>query len=439
MDAGEARPAPGARPAPAWSVPLSMVGWSWGGAPLDVLEAVVVPQQQRADLLTRLATVDPEVVLLSTCSRTEVYTGRAAARDELLAVVARRSGCPPEVLAAWAERRDGPGAVDHLFRVSAGLEPPVVGEPEARGHVRRAVRDARRAGTIGTVLTPPFEAAVRCADQVREVSGLRAARGSWGARAVTVGLRALGPVGVPRVLVLGAGRLAGAVVQVLCSRGLAPVVAARDVRKAVRLAGDELARPWTALAAELSQADLVCCATSAPGHVLGVDDVRAALGARPRPLALVDLAVPHDVDPQVRHLPGVRLVLPQDLADVHVMDTGLTAAVETGSALVRVLAERYVAAAAARRAGPLIAELREHVHELCLAALQRAAPGGAPEELARAADLVTSRLLHQPTMAARAAAADGDAAALRLLAQAFGRSDPVPRAAQQDRDRWVPD
>lgn len=422
MDAADA----GTGGLPPWtpvsSVPLAVVGWSSAHAPLGVLESVAVPQRQRDGLLARLSAVDPEVVLLSTCDRTEVYTGPATAPEDLLEVVARECGQPRDPLAAGSRRLVGPAAVEHLFRVTAGLESRVVGEPEVCGQVRRAVRDARRAGTVGPVLTPPFDAAVRCARQVHDVSGLGSAAWSWGARAVASGLRALGPTAAPQVLVVGAGRLAGVVVTALHRRGLAPVVVARDVEAAGRLAGPECARPWTALPGELALADLVCCTTSAPAQVLSVADVQAALSVRPRALAVVDLAVPVDVDPRVRDLPEVRLVLPADLADDDRTDTGRTAAVETAAALVRVLAERYVAAAAVRRAGPLIAEFRRHVHELCLAELLRAAPGGAPsEELAQAAHLLAVRLLHQPTMAARAAAATGDAAGLRLLAEALGR------------------
>ena len=372
MDAPEAGPALRrvARPVQG---PFSMLGWSHRHAPLDVLETVAVPQRERTELLALLAAVDREVVLLSTCSRTEVYAGPATPLDDLLAVVARHRGCPPALLAASAERRTGAVAVEHLFRVTAGLESRITGEPEVCGQVRRALRDARRAGTVHGVLTPAFCAAVRCAQRVRDVAGLGTAHRSWGARAVDVGMRAVRPVDRPRVLVVGAGRMATDVVEVLGRRGSSPVVVARDATAARRLVGAERARPLTSLGAALCDADLVVCTTSAAHDVVTVDDVRAACAGRPRPLVVLDLSVPRNVEPGVAHLPGVRLLGPQHLGDDWSTDVQLASAVETGAALVRVEAERYLADVAARRAGPLIAALRRHAQDLCLAELQRAA------------------------------------------------------------------
>lgn len=421
------------------SGPVSMLGWSHSRAPLAVLEQVAVPQGERAALLAQLGRVDREVVLLSTCSRTEVYAGPSASLDEQLVVLAQQRGCPPEVLAATAERRVGSAAVEHLFRVTSGLESRIVGEPEVCGQVRRAVRDARRAGTVGPVLTGAFGAAVRCAQRMRDVSGLGTARQSWGVRAVDVGLRAsarpraTGGASAPGVLVVGAGRMATDVVEALAARGLAATVVARDESAARRLVGAARACPLTALVDAMSAADLVYCATSAAHDVVTSAQVRQARAGQWRPLTIVDLSVPRNVQAAVARLPGVHLLGPDDLADDARTDPQLVAAVETATALVQVEAERYVTAVAARRAGPLIAGLRRHVEDLCLAELARAAPGGTgSDDLVRAAHLVAVRLLHQPTLVARAAAAAGDVAALRLLADAFGVPDhaAVPTGAR---------
>ena len=414
------RPDPQPVPRRGPPAPCSVLGWSHRAAPLDVLETVSVPQRERPALLRHLAAVDPEVVLLSTCSRTEVYTRPGAPLDDLLAVLAHDRRCRPELLVASAERRSGFAALEHLFRVTAGLESRIVGEPEICGQVRRAVRDARRAGTVHSTLTPVFSAAVSCAQRVRDVSGLGTARRSWGARAVDVGLQAV-PVSAPHVVVVGSGRMAADVVEVLHARSLRPVVVARDLPAARRLVGDARVRPLARLVQALREADLVCCATSAAHDVITAQDVRTARHDTARVLAVVDLSVPRNVEPRVGTLPGVCLLGPQDLADDAVADDGLTAAVDTGAALVRVEAERYLAAVAVRRAGPLIAGLRGQVQELCLAELQRGVLRGAPaEEVERVAHRVAVRLLHRPTLTARAAAAAGDAAALRLLAEAFG-------------------
>ena len=294
------------------------------------------------------------------------------------------------------------------------------------GQVRRAVRQARRAGSVGAGLTPVFAAALRCAQRVRDVPGFGGGRHAWGTRAVDVGLHALGNTvpeceRPPQVLVVGAGRMAADVVQVLAGRGLRPVVAARDEAAAGRLVSAARVLPLGALVDALRAADLVYNTTAAAHDVVTVDHVRQAIGGHRRRLTIVDLSVPRNVDEAVAHLPGVRLIGSDELGDDEAADGHLTAAVDAACVVVSAEVQRYVTAVGARRAGPWIAVLRRHVEDQCLREMQESAPPGAClDDVTRAAHRVAVRLLHRPTLSARTAAAAGDATTLRLLAEAFG-------------------
>jgi glutamyl-tRNA reductase len=223
----------------------------------------------------------------------------------------------------------------------------------------------------GPVLDRLFPAALRCGARVRDETTLGAQARSLGHRAVDVGLAALPGVGDPVIMVVGSGRMASTAVEHLTRMGRRPYVAARNEAHAARLVGPGLVCPLPALARGLERADLLICATSAAHHVVTLDHVRHAMAARVRPLTVVDLTVPRNVDAAVGSLAGVRLIDLEGMNDDAATDPALAAALEAGAALVTAEAQRYADAVAARGAGPVIAALRQHVEETCLRELAR--------------------------------------------------------------------
>lgn len=406
-----------------WSLDgLTVVGWSHASAPLPVLEQVAVPRGTRPRLLAALRERGlADAVVLSTCSRTEVYVADPGVTSAvLIEALAEHLGGAPSELLAGAQVRRGEPVVEHLFEVAAGLASRVVGEGEIRSQVRGALVDAQTAGMALRELRPLFVAAGRCAATVQDLTGLSGQARSLGRRAVDVGLCSLGEVADPAVLVVGAGQMARTAVAHLAALGRPVSVAARNPALAARLAGRGGVCPLPGLVAGVAQADLLVCATSASCDVLTLAHVQQAMASRGgRPLTVVDLSMPRNVDVRIADVDGVHLVDIEGLADDLAHDEALLATVAAGRAAVRVQARRYADAVAARAAGPLIAELRRAVEELCVRELQRSARDVEPEVLNRAAHAITGKLMHRPTLSARAAATTGDLAALRLIAEIF--------------------
>ncbi len=403
---------------------LSMVGVTHREAPMALLEQVSVRRGDRGQFLTTLRDAGyPAAVVLSTCSRTEIYVDPVASGAEgLLAVLAEHAGRTYVELQAGAEIRTGQAVVEHLFRVVAGLDSRAIGEVEIHGQVRQAFRAAQAAGMAGPALSQLFSAALRCSSRVRNETTLGTQGRSLGHRAVDIGLAALPHVGDPVIMVVGSGQMASAAVEHLRRLGRRPLVAARNEADAARLVGAAMVCPLPALVSGLKRADLLICATSAAHHVVTLDHVRQAMAARARQLTLVDLSVPPNVDAAVAALPGVRLIDLEGMHDDTTTDPALAAALAAGSAFVTAAAQRYADTDAARGAGPVIAALRQRVEQTCLQELARLVNPVIiePEDLTRAAHAIAGKLLHRPTISARAAAATGDTDALLALCDLFG-------------------
>jgi len=407
---------------------LTMVGITHRGAPLALLERVAVRREDRPDLLAKLRAVGcSEAVLLSTCSRVEVYVGNASAEpnqvvEVLLDVFAEHSGATQDELRAVVEVLTGQAVVEHLFEVTAGLSSRVLGEVEILAQARTAFREAGAAGMTGLVLSRLFPAALRSGRQVRVATSLGGYARSLGHQAVDVGLASLGGCPDPMVLVVGSGQMACAAVDHLAGLGVRPAVAARDEVYAARLAGPGAVCPLPALTRGITAADLLICATSAAQNVVTVGHVSRAMTGRTRPLTVVDLSVPRNVDAAVGQVPGVTLIDLEGLADAGTSEPGLAAALSTAAAMASAAAEEFAEGLAAREAGPVIAALRLRVEELCQDEFVTMSGWGDldSDPLSRSAHAVAGKLLHRTTIAARQAAAAGDADRLRHLCEMFG-------------------
>lgn len=279
-------------------------------AAVERREVLSVPAAGLADACRALSSsLGGEVALLSTCNRLEAY--------------AFADGDPLQTLRDWFKSRGGPGiaasmsfwggseAVRHLFRVAAGLDSMVVGETEILGQVRSAYQGAREAATAGRAMNLVFQAALGAGKWVRAHTPLAGGISSVGGAAATLAGRIFSDLAERRVLILGAGKMAEASARHLLERRVSrPVVANRSPERARELAS-ALGGVGLGLEeglARLHEFDIVLCSTACAQPILGLSEVRGALRRRlGRPIFLVDIGVPRNVDPAVRWVDGATL------------------------------------------------------------------------------------------------------------------------------------
>ena len=374
-----------------------------------------------------------EAVMLSTCNRTEVYAyaerfhGGYADIRELLA---QHSGLPPETVSNELYSHHDADAARHLFSVAAGLDSVVVGEHEILGQVRDAWQAARAEGTVGTVLEPLFRRAVETGKRARSATGISRGIASLSHAAVALAGARLGTLADRRVLVIGAGDVATGTLKSLADADAADIaVANRTPERAVAAA--QLCGGRTVALDELDSAlvgaDVVITTTGATDIVLEHSDIDDVMNRRDgAELLIVDVAVPRDVEPAARELPGVTLLDMDDLGDfVEHERSGRHQEIDSVRAIVDEEVGLYLAEASAREVAPLIAALRARADLLSTVVLDRHASRLAdlsPAQRAAVESLlrgVVNKLLHEPTVRLKDAAghARGDrlAEALRDL------------------------
>jgi glutamyl-tRNA reductase len=407
-------------------VSVIVVGLEQHHVPLDVLERVAIAEDDLGKAVAGLRDRSnlAEIVVLSTCMRTEVYAVVERFHDgvsdlqEYLAGVAGTAG--EDLQDHWTVLFDD-AVPTHLFEVAAGLRSSVLGETEVLGQVRRALERAESERASGPVLSALFRHAVQAGRHVR--SGTAIAQGTTSLSHVAVELatsRLGGSLAGRHVLVVGAGEMGEGMVEALGGHGdLAQVVVAnRTADRASALAGrvGGTGVGLAGLGPALAAADVVLVSTGASLPVLGVDlvapavDERGATPGRP-PLVVVDLGVPRNVDPAVADVPGVELLDMDDLTDhAERAMAGRRAELAAAQEIVRQEVERYRAEERARGAAPLVSSLRSRVDELRLAELERHRGRLAElddrqwEEVGSVVRDVLAKLLHAPTVAVKEAA-----------------------------------
>ena len=407
---------------------LTMVGISHHGAPLALLERVAVRRDTRRELLMDLRSAGcPEAVVLSTCSRVEIYLdnaslGLSALLSTLLDVLVEYSGVTHDELKAVLEVRTGRVALEHLFDVTAGLKSRVRGEVEILAQTQAAYRESQAAGMASRALAQLFPAALRSGRKIRAATTLDGLVRSLGHQAVEIGLASLATRADARVLVVGSGQMATAAVHHLAGLAMRVTVAARDEASAARLAGTVTVCALSGLTREIAQTDLVICATAAAQPVVTVHHVRGAMAERTNPLTIVDLSVPRNVDPAVAQVPRVTLIDLEGLNDDGTAEPCLAAALSLAATMSNAAAAEFAIGVAAREAGPVIVAMRHRVELACHAELAKTADWYTLDSDARArlVHAIAGKLLHGPTMVARHAAAAGDSDVLRRLCTTFG-------------------
>jgi glutamyl-tRNA reductase len=409
---------------------LLVLGLNHRTAPIEVRERIVFDAERLPLALASLAALPgvSEAVVVSTCNRTELYCVGAEARA-LAAWLVRESG-GEAALADCLYRIEGPEAVRHLFSVASGLDSLILGEPQILGQLKDAYRAAQRAATAGPELNALFQATFAVAKRIRTETAIGASAVSVASAGIALARRVFAGFERHTALLVGAGEMIELAARHLHAQKIGSlIIANRSPGRAERIAEGLPASVirLEALAAHLPQADIVVSSTARPGHVIALADVKAALEARRRrPMFMLDLAVPRDIDPAVGQLEDVYLYTVDDLRQV--VDENVKAREAEAEVARRLIDEDVAAFLAGRKvrdAAPLIRELRSHGEALRDAALaearrQLAAGRPADEVLAQLASTLTNRLLHAPSAALRDAAERGDTALSEAAARLFG-------------------
>ncbi|HYE97058.1 MAG TPA: glutamyl-tRNA reductase [Rubricoccaceae bacterium] len=386
--------------------PIRCVGLSAATAPVHVRERVSVGREQLSDFLARARASAGPVVVLSTCYRVEVYASGAT-----FGALAALLG---EEAAPYTYHLEGHAAVRHLYRVATGLESVVIGEPQVLGQVASALPAARAAGPVPPPLRAAFEGAIRVGKRARQHTGIGRGAASTASVGVRVAAKAVGGLAGRDVVVLGAGQIARLAVKALRGTGIgALTVLNRDPDGAAALAASAggSGRPLEALPALLPHTDIVLCAVASASPLVRVSDLEAAAAQRGgRPLVVVDLGMPRNVEPGARTAEGVTLFDVDDLRSE--ADAALKARLREVPAVEALVEEEVEAFAAWERravAEPLIREVRlkaERIRQAELERLRKVDSHAAARAEAFSRALV-NKLLHDLTVALRASADAG--------------------------------
>jgi glutamyl-tRNA reductase len=391
---------------------IVVVGVSHRTAPLEIREALAFPKTELADTLRRLreeARVD-EAMVLSTCNRVEVYghAADAATPETLGAFLAAFHGRASKDLEPFVYRLSGDAAVRHAFRVAASLDSMVIGEPQILGQVKEAYQIAQDAGTLGSVLNALRNRSLASAKRARSETGIGHNAVSVSYVAVELARKIFGDLKDRNVLLVGAGKMSELAAKHLVRQGArATVLGGRRFERAAELAASlgGRAMPFESLREELGRADIAISGTGAPGTVIKREDVAAACAARHRrPLFLIDIAVPRDVDPSVRSLEGVFLYDLDDLrsvAEANLRERRKQAA--AAEALVEREVREFLDWQHSLDVVPLLQELRRRADEIRRAEIEKVRKRLGPltpeqeDALQAATSGIVNKLLH-PSM-----------------------------------------
>jgi glutamyl-tRNA reductase len=426
---------------------LLALGISHKTAPVALRERLAFSEAE-ASRFAGEATATAEVretVVISTCNRTEVYLvvgDPVRAESDVLGLLARRAGIRPTELAEAIYSPRNCDAARQLYRVTAGLESMIVGEAEIQGQVRRAHEAAMRAGATGPLSNRLFAAALSTGKRVRSETDIGSSRVSVPSVAVDLALSVLGGLQERHVVILGAGETSELTARALADQGAGTVfVANRHADRARGLAerfGGSVVG-LDRLPDQLLHADIVLSSTSSPHPIVGHEELELVMRERNgRPLLLIDIAVPRDIDPACGEVEDVSLYDIDDLQAVVARNLS-TRAGEAPRAheIVEEEIHRFARWLGQLDAIPTVSALREHgnaIVEQVLAENEGRWESASPADLARVeavARTVMSRLLHEPTIRLRSLSDDRGHASLELVRELFGLRGEEPSQEQQ--------
>lgn len=415
---------------------FSILGINHKTAPVALREKVAFSEERLLAALRALRQESgvAEVVILSTCNRTEVYWAGAASGSELTLWLERHHGNNLD-LASSLYVHQAERAVEHAFSVASGLDSMVLGEAQILGQLKDAYRVAQQAGSTGPSLNKLFQAAFSAAKRVRSETQIGANAVSLASATVKLARRVYSNLSDHTALMIGAGEMNALVARHFAAAGVKRmVIANRTLARAQTLAAElkAYAVGLGDIDKELAEADIVISCTGSPLQIITKNAAQAAVRARRhRPIFMVDLAVPRDIEPEVADLEDVYLFSIDDLQQLVDENRQLREAAASGARLViQEEVARFLAESRAQDAGPAIRSLRRQADAIRLQTVEQArrmaAAGKSSDEIIDyLANTLTNRLLHAPTQALRQASELTDSA----LAEA------VTRLLIEERDR----
>jgi glutamyl-tRNA reductase len=409
-------------------MPLLALGLNHRTAPVGVRERVVFAPDRVGDALRDLLDQGGahEAAILSTCNRTELYCGLKD-RDggQVMEWLGHYHLLRAVDLQPYLYRHTDQQAVRHILRVASGLDSMVLGEPQILGQVKAAYQVANDAGTLGSRLERLFQHTFAVAKQVRTDTRIGVSPVSVAFAAVGLAKQIFADLPKRAALLIGAGDTIELVARHLHENGVGRlIVANRTLERAHALVApfDGYAIALEEIPAHLGEADIVIAATASPGLMLDVARVRTCLKQRRRrPMFMVDLAVPRDIDPAVADLDDVYLYTVDDLKDIIRENLrSREAAAEQAEEIIDHQVEHFMAWLRAQDSVASIRALRQQAEAVRDEALVRArrqlAQGKDPVEVLNLlANLLTNKLIHPPCAGLREAAAQGDADMLNLI------------------------
>jgi glutamyl-tRNA reductase len=429
-------------------MPLCTIGLNHKSAPVEVRERVVFAPDRLGDALRALrgrAGVR-EAAVISTCNRTEIYTvvESTAVSDGVIGWLAESHSIDQDWLRRYIYTHLDTEAVCHLLRVTPGLDSLVLGEPQIGGQAKSAYLEAVNAGTVGPILDRLFQHAFTVSKMVRSQTGIGTHPVSVAFAAVNLARQIFGPLEGFTALLIGAGETIELTARHLHNQGLRRfIVTNRTRQRAAELAaqygGEDIA--LSDLPDRLPEADIVISSTASPLPLLGKGVVQRALRKRKRkPMFLLDIAVPRDIEPEVAELGDAYLYTVDDLHDVieESLNSRRHAAVEAEE-IVGLQAERFMSWLRSLDSVPSIRQFRTqadlHREAVLERAVRRLRNGENPEQaLAYLAHTLTNRLIHAPTVRLREAGELGERslldAAHHLLAIGISDDDEQDRTPE---------
>ena len=423
------------------NVSVLVVGLSHKGAALDLLErfSVGASDLPKALLAVRGSEHVREAVILSTCNRIEAYAVVSGYHAGVAALRQFLSEFHHVPLEDFGDRLYGlyeEDAVAHVFSVASGIESMVVGEPQILTQVRRAFRSAQEEGAVGATLSTLFRQAIRVGRRARAETDIARGSSTLALAAASVARDALGSLQGRTVLVVGSGKMGDIAAATLADEGAHVLVANRTQSRADavarRVGGTAVA--MDALEGSIASADVLLTSTGSPDPIITFDMVASAMEARARrPLLVLDLAVPRDVEPSVSTVDGVRLLDMDDLRAAVAPDGDQLSEVERVRVIVAQEVAKFSSWQRTHALAPLLEALNDRSESVRVSELQRAsaALAGLSDAEREAVDAVTrsivTKLLHEPRAAVKelAGTAEGDtlARAVRRLYQLGGLED----------------
>jgi len=403
-------------------------------APIELRERLAIGPDALGET-TRALLAEPgvkEAMILSTCNRVEILVSHNGLEPQLPGFLAEHFSLDRSMLEPHLYRYQDEEAVRHMFRVAASLDSMVVGEAQILGQVKQSWNVAREMGAVKGPLDKLLQGAFSAAKRVRTETEIGSSSVSIASVAVDLARRIFGSLEGKKILIVGAGKMSELAARHLMQHGADSItVANRTYDRAVRLAEQFLGQAirFEELHARAHEADIIITSTGSAEQIIGVQQAQQILQRRKgRPVFLIDIAVPRDVDPKVNQLEGMFLYDIDDLQQVaasHLVDRGREAA--RAEAIIVEETERFRRRIRTIDIAPVLVDVQGTAEELRQAELrrQRQLMQSLTPKQQEAVDALTrglmNKFLHMPLEALKSAARDGDAAALETIRGMFER------------------